>query len=124
MEENMPRTCKVNFEDPSILYQFQITILPDEGFWSGGKFKFDILVPEDYNIVVSSLLYFYVTSTHVQLQGDTLLPAHKECKKPDSHTHKIFVTPLRQYLSVCSRCHSNKESNGRRDPEQECIKSF
>ena len=53
MEENMPRTCKVQFDDPNILHHFCLFITPDEGFWQGGRFKFEIDVPDDYNIVVS-----------------------------------------------------------------------
>ncbi|KAL8566130.1 NEDD8-conjugating enzyme ube2f [Nucella lapillus] len=51
MDENMPRTCRVHFDDASILHHFTLFISPDEGFWNSGKFKFDINVPEDYNIV-------------------------------------------------------------------------
>ncbi|PVD39093.1 hypothetical protein C0Q70_01721 [Pomacea canaliculata] len=51
MEENMPRTCRVNFEDPSILHHFSLTITPDEGLWQGGRFKFQIDIPEEYNIL-------------------------------------------------------------------------
>ncbi|KAK3596986.1 hypothetical protein CHS0354_009123 [Potamilus streckersoni] len=51
MEENLPKTCKAQFENPNKLHLFTLTILPDEGFWSGGKFKFTIEVPDDYNIV-------------------------------------------------------------------------
>lgn len=51
MEENLPKTCKVNFDDHNKLHMFSLTVCPDEGFWCGGKFKFNIEVPEDYNIV-------------------------------------------------------------------------
>lgn len=53
MEENLPRTCKVNFDDHNKLHLFSLIVYPDEGFWSGGKFKFCVDVPEEYNIVVS-----------------------------------------------------------------------
>ena len=53
MEENMPKTCTVNFDDPNRLNNFSLQIAPDEGFWKGGKFKFTVDVPEEYNIVVS-----------------------------------------------------------------------
>ena len=55
MEENMPRACKVQFDDPSILNIFTLFICPEEGFWQGGRFKFEINIPEDYNIVVSNI---------------------------------------------------------------------
>lgn len=53
MEENLPKTCTVNFEDPNKLHVFDLTIVPDEGFWKSGKFKFRLDIPEEYNIVVS-----------------------------------------------------------------------
>ena len=56
MEQNLPRTCSVRFDDPNKLYMFTLTIVPDEGYWQGGKFKFHVSVPEDYNIAVSLLV--------------------------------------------------------------------
>lgn len=47
---------KVVFNDPNILSEFTLTIQPDEGFWKGGKFKFTIAVPEEYNMIVSLCL--------------------------------------------------------------------
>jgi ubiquitin-conjugating enzyme E2 F len=43
------------------LHSFILTIYPDEGFWSGGKFKFLVEVPEEYNIVVSDFFPLYFT---------------------------------------------------------------
>ena len=54
MEENLPRSCKVQFDDHNCLHQFFLTIYPDEGFWCGGKFRFHVAVPEEYNIVVDT----------------------------------------------------------------------
>ncbi|XP_069107434.1 NEDD8-conjugating enzyme UBE2F-like [Argopecten irradians] len=51
MEENLPKTCKVNFGNPNQLHVFSLTITPDEGFWHGGRFLFNVDIPEDYNIV-------------------------------------------------------------------------
>lgn len=50
MEQNLPKTCRVHFDDASILHIFTLTIVPDEGYWQGGKFKFTVNVPDDYNI--------------------------------------------------------------------------
>ena len=57
METNLPKSCSVKFEDPHKLYRFFITIQPEEGYWVGGKFKFLLDVPEEYNIVVSYIPY-------------------------------------------------------------------
>lgn len=57
MEQTLPRTCRVNFDDPNTLHIFQLTISPDEGYWQGGKYRFHITVPEDYNIAVGIYIY-------------------------------------------------------------------
>ncbi|RXN02607.1 methyltransferase [Labeo rohita] len=44
-------TCKVTFPDENKLYHFQLAISPDEGYYLGGKFQFEIEVPEAYNMV-------------------------------------------------------------------------
>lgn len=54
MNENLPTTCSVHFEDPNVLSEFILTVAPDEGYWSGGKFKFSVFVTEDYNMAVST----------------------------------------------------------------------
>ena len=53
MEQHMPHTCRVHFDDPNKLHQFTLTISPDLGYWLAGKFVFSIEVLEDYNILVS-----------------------------------------------------------------------
>ena len=59
MEQTLPKSCKVQFDDPNKLHSFHLTICPEESYWVGGKFKFLVTVPEDYNIVVSiSLIMF------------------------------------------------------------------
>uniref|UniRef100_A0A182IKF2 E2 NEDD8-conjugating enzyme n=1 Tax=Anopheles atroparvus TaxID=41427 RepID=A0A182IKF2_ANOAO len=50
LEQNLPNTCKVTFHDPNVLSEFTLVITPSEGFWVGGRFKFSILVPEEYNM--------------------------------------------------------------------------
>lgn len=51
LEANLPCTCKVNFPDPNKLHYFQLTVSPDESYYKGGKFQFEIEVPEAYNMV-------------------------------------------------------------------------
>jgi len=53
MEQTLPPTCRVQFSDPHKLYNLQLIVSPDEGYWAGGQFLFDIVVTEEYNMVVS-----------------------------------------------------------------------
>ena len=50
MESTLPAGCKVKFEDPNALHDFTLVVSPDEGYWTGDKFRFHVLVGEDYNI--------------------------------------------------------------------------
>jgi len=52
MEQNLPKTCQTQFDDANKLHSFWLYITPDDGYWHGGRFKFRVDVPEDYNIVV------------------------------------------------------------------------
>ncbi|XP_071823077.1 NEDD8-conjugating enzyme UBE2F-like isoform X1 [Apostichopus japonicus] len=51
MEANLPGTCRVEFDDSDQLSLFRLTISPDEGYWKGGKFVFNVIVPDEYNMV-------------------------------------------------------------------------
>lgn len=60
MNENLPATCSVHFQDPNVLSEFILTVTPDEGYWVGGKFKFSVYVTDDYNMAVrTGFSHFY-----------------------------------------------------------------
>jgi len=46
----MPKTCSVSFDDVDDLRKLTLTIRPEEGYWKGGKFTFEITIPPEYNI--------------------------------------------------------------------------
>ncbi|XP_075215454.1 NEDD8-conjugating enzyme UBE2F-like [Lycorma delicatula] len=50
MEQMLPTTCKVKFDDPHCLYEFNLVVTPDEGFWQGGRFIFHFYISEEYNM--------------------------------------------------------------------------
>lgn len=41
--------CQLLVDNPDLLHKFRLVICPREGYWKGGRFEFDIDVPEDYN---------------------------------------------------------------------------
>ncbi|XP_055494443.1 NEDD8-conjugating enzyme UBE2F isoform X2 [Leucoraja erinacea] len=51
LEANLPSTCKLDFPDANKLHSFQLNVMPDEGYYQGGKFQFETDVPEAYNMV-------------------------------------------------------------------------
>ena len=53
----MPDSCSVIFPNSNELFRFDLYITPPEDcFWSGGRFRFTIEVPQEYNILVRFLL--------------------------------------------------------------------
>lgn len=69
MEQNLPATCTSHFADPNVLCEFTLTITPDEGFWKDGKFKFNISVPEEYNMTVRHHFTYALRSFHSYSAG-------------------------------------------------------
>ena len=53
MNSALPASCKLRFDDPDKLYDFYVTITPDEGYWKNGSFLFHVQVTEEYNFAVS-----------------------------------------------------------------------
>lgn len=56
LEQNLPKSCVIHFEDPNKLHILKLFVSPDEGYWKGGRFIFTIEVPEEYNIVPPKVL--------------------------------------------------------------------
>ncbi|XP_043277237.1 NEDD8-conjugating enzyme UBE2F-like isoform X2 [Venturia canescens] len=50
MEQTLPATCQITFEDPHRLHDFNLLIVPEEGFWANGRFYFHIEISEEYNM--------------------------------------------------------------------------
>jgi ubiquitin-conjugating enzyme E2 F len=52
MEQTLPPSCKLRFDDPNALHSFVLTVTPEDGssLWAGGRFHFAFHVGEDYNL--------------------------------------------------------------------------
>ncbi len=46
----LPSSCSIEFTDVDDLREFVLTVQPDEGYWKGGRFVFNIRIPPEYNI--------------------------------------------------------------------------
>lgn len=52
MSQLLPASCSIHYQNENDLSRFTLTVQPTEGYWEGGTFKFDIVVSEEYNMVV------------------------------------------------------------------------
>lgn len=47
----LPDGCSLKFDNPDVLSQFKVVIVPDkDSYWNGGLFEFVVNVPESYNM--------------------------------------------------------------------------
>lgn len=66
MEQTLPTTCQITFNDPHRLHEFSLLIVPEEGYWTGGKFYFQIYIPDDYNmaVIISFLTLIFLLNSY------------------------------------------------------------
>jgi hypothetical protein len=87
MEQTIPSTCRVKFENPDALHEFSVIIQPDEGFWKSGKFLFHVVINEDYNIsviikwafikrTIISVCICYFSASYSKMPDKTLASKH------------------------------------------------
>ena len=67
MNSALPASCKLRFDDPDKLYDFYVTITPDEGYWKNGSFLFHVQVTEEYNFAVSWRMSNLIKSDRAEL---------------------------------------------------------
>ncbi|XP_074596684.1 NEDD8-conjugating enzyme UbcE2M [Brevipalpus obovatus] len=82
-ELTLPKTCNIEFPDPDDLLNFRLVIMPDEGFYKGGKFVFSFSVspnyPHDPPKVKCKTLVFH---PNIDLEGNVCLNILREDWKP------------------------------------------
>lgn len=71
LEQNLPSTCKISFQDANVLSDFNLSIAPNEGFWQGGRFKFSVHVPEEYNMAVSYSIDYMANRQNIMVHAST-----------------------------------------------------
>ncbi|CAD5126038.1 DgyrCDS14212 [Dimorphilus gyrociliatus] len=89
---NLPKTCKVDFPDPDDLLNFKLTLIPDEGFYRGGKFVFSFKIPPGYpheapKVKCETMVYH----PNIDLQGNICLNILREDWKPVLNLHSVIV---------------------------------
>ena len=82
-ELELPKTCNIDFEDPDDFFNFRLRIVPDEGFYCGGKFVFDFKIGENYPYdppKVKCITKVY--HPNIDLEGNVCLNILREDWKP------------------------------------------
>nr|CAI5836691.1 unnamed protein product [Callosobruchus analis] len=51
MAQLLPACCSIHYANENDLSSFNLVVAPTEGYWQGGKFRFDITVTDEYNMV-------------------------------------------------------------------------
>eukprot|EP01137_Pigoraptor_chileana_P023834 Opistho-2@90802 len=88
---NVPSTCKIDFPDPDDLLNFQLTIVPDEGFYKGGTFLFSFAVGQGYPHEppkVKCLTKVY--HPNIDLDGNVCLNILREDWKPVLNINSVI----------------------------------
>jgi len=50
LEEHKPPGVKIKFDSPDDLSEFHVIISPEDGMWQGGKYRFHVKIPLEYNM--------------------------------------------------------------------------
>lgn len=61
---NLPKTCTTDFPDSDDLLNFKLIIMPDEGFYKGGRFVFNFKVSAYSTTNIIQLLHIRVHLLH------------------------------------------------------------
>ncbi|KAG9511260.1 NEDD8-conjugating enzyme Ubc12, partial [Fragariocoptes setiger] len=82
-EMSLPRTCKLEFPDQDDLLNFRLIVLPDEGYYRGGVFRFSFKILPTYpheppKVKCETLVYH----PNIDLEGNVCLNILREDWKP------------------------------------------
>ena len=79
----VPKTCKIEFEDPDDFLNFRLIVTPDEGLYRDGKFVFNFIIGENYpheppKVKCATKVYH----PNIDLKGNVCLNILREDWKP------------------------------------------
>ncbi|RKO85643.1 ubiquitin-conjugating enzyme/RWD-like protein [Blyttiomyces helicus] len=82
----------MSFPDPSDVFNFNLTITPDEGFYKGGVFKFTFKVNANYpheppKVLCTQKIYH----PNIDLEGNVCLNILREDWKPVLNINSVMV---------------------------------
>ncbi|KAL2917945.1 NEDD8-conjugating protein ubc12 [Polyrhizophydium stewartii] len=90
--KDLPSTMKLSFPNPDDLFNFTLTITPDEGFYKGGVFVFTFKVNPNYphdapKVLCTQKIYH----PNIDLEGNVCLNILREDWKPVLNINSVMV---------------------------------
>ncbi|KAI8853331.1 ubiquitin-conjugating enzyme/RWD-like protein [Chytridium lagenaria] len=88
----LPKTMQLTFPDPNDVFNFDLTICPDEGFYQGGFFKFTFKINNNYpheppKVLCTQKIYH----PNIDLEGNVCLNILREDWKPVLNLNSVLV---------------------------------
>ncbi|KAJ3020756.1 UNVERIFIED_CONTAM: NEDD8-conjugating protein ubc12 [Siphonaria sp. JEL0065] len=89
---NIPKTMAVSFPDPDDLFNFNLTITPDDGFYKGGVFRFSFKIKEGYPHEAPKVLCTQkIYHPNIDLEGNVCLNILREDWKPVLNINAVLI---------------------------------
>ncbi|KAH6566974.1 hypothetical protein BASA50_000595 [Batrachochytrium salamandrivorans] len=90
--DHLPSTMSLSFPDKNDLFNFSLTLAPDEGFYKGGVFVFTFKVDTDYPHKPPKVLCTHkIYHPNIDLSGNVCLNILREDWKPVLNINSIMV---------------------------------
>jgi ubiquitin-conjugating enzyme E2 M len=109
--DKLPKTMQLTFPDPNDLFNFELSIAPDEGFYKGGKFVFSFQINQNYphdapKVKCSQKIYH----PNIDLAGNVCLNILREDWKPVLNINSVIVGLQYLFLEPNADDPLNKEA--------------
>lgn len=91
-ELDLPNSIKLNFPDPSNLYVFNLSIIPQEGYYKQGKFNFKVDISNDFPITPPKIRCLNrIYHPNIDLEGNVCLNILREDWSPVLNLNSILI---------------------------------
>ncbi|KAI8929921.1 ubiquitin-conjugating enzyme/RWD-like protein [Entophlyctis helioformis] len=128
--DSLPSTMTLTFPNPNDLFNFKLTIKPDEGFYKGGVFVFNFKVNANYpheppKVLCSQKIYH----PNIDLEGNVCLNILREDWKPVLNMNSVLVGLQYLFLEPNAEDPLNKAAaevlrTNRKEFEQNVVKTM
>ena len=115
--QDLPKSMKITFPDPNNLFEFNLDIKPDDGYYKGGLFKFMVNISTEYPHqppkVFSTkkvLCLQKIYHPNIDLEGNVCLNILREDWKPVLNLNAVLVGLQYLFLEPNADDPLNKEA--------------